>query len=450
MFKKVLIANRGEIALRVIRACKELGIQTVAVHSEVDLESLHVRLADEHVCIGPAASTASYLVKERIVAAAEITNADAIHPGYGFLAESAAFAEVCSESGLTFIGPQAVMIESMGDKVTARERMKAAGVPVVPGSEGSVETLAEAAEVAEQVGFPVMIKASAGGGGRGMRVARDKSELKSAFEMARAEAVTAFGSDVVYIEKSVERPRHTEIQILGDKHGNIVHLGERDCSLQRRHQKLLEESPSPAVNADLRARMGEAAVRGAEAIGYDSAGTVEFLLAENGQFYFMEMNTRIQVEHPVTECVTGIDLVKEQIRIAAGEKIGIRQQDVKLQGHAIECRINAESPQHGFRPSPGLIELVYFPGGPGIRIDSHIYPGFTVSPYYDSMIAKIIAHGTTREESIARMQRALEELIIEGLPTTAPFHQAVLATEEFRRGEIHTGFIETFEWLKQD
>ncbi len=446
MFDKILIANRGEIALRVIRACKELGVRTVAVHSEADRESLHVRMADEHVCIGPSRSSMSYLSKEQIIAAAEITDAAAIHPGYGFMAENAAFAEACRESNLVFIGPQPEIIEGMGDKVKARERMIEAGVPVVPGSDGPVPDEASALEVAKQIGYPVIVKASAGGGGRGMRVARTEGELRRGFAMARAEAANAFGSDVVYIERFVQRPRHVELQILGDQHGNVLHLGERDCSIQRRHQKLLEEAPSPAVDDDLRARMGGAAVRGARAIGYDSAGTVEFLLAADGEFYFMEMNTRIQVEHPVTECVTGIDLVKEQIKVAAGAPISFDQASVRVVGHAIECRINAESPRHNFRPSPGRVELVYFPGGPGIRVDSHIYPGCEVSPHYDSMIAKLVAHGADRDEAIARMRRALEELIVEGVPTTAPFHQAVLASDAFACGEFHTGFVEGFEW----
>ncbi|MAE68989.1 MAG: acetyl-CoA carboxylase biotin carboxylase subunit [Gemmatimonadetes bacterium] len=446
MFDKILIANRGEIALRVIRACKELGVSTVAVHSEADRESLHVRMADEHVCIGPAASTQSYLNKERIIAAAEITDASAVHPGYGFMAESAEFAEACRASHLVFIGPEPETIESMGNKVKARERMVDAGVPVVPGSDGPVETGPSALAVASEIGYPVIVKAAAGGGGRGMRVARSDAELETGIAMARAEAATAFGSDVVYIERFVERPRHVEIQILGDRLGSVIHLGERDCSIQRRHQKLLEEAPSPAVDDALRAKMGDAAVRGAEAIGYDSAGTVEFLLTPGGEFYFMEMNTRIQVEHPVTECVTGIDLVKEQIRVAAGDRLGFEQADVSVQGHAIECRINAESPRHNFRPAPGRIDLVYFPGGPGIRVDSHIYPGYDVSPHYDSMIAKLVAHGSTRDEAIRRMRRALEELIIEGIPTTAPFHQAVLASAEFSEGRVDTGFIERFEW----
>ena len=446
MFEKILIANRGEIALRVIRACKELGVPTVAVHSEADRESLHVRMADEHVCIGPAASSESYLNKERIIAAAEITDSAAIHPGYGFMAESAEFAEVCRASRLVFIGPKPETIESMGNKVKARARMVDAGVPIVPGSDGPVETGQSALAVARKIGYPVIVKAAAGGGGRGMRVTRSDSELEAGIAMARAEAATSFGSDVVYIERFVEHPRHVEIQILGDRHGSVIHLGERDCSIQRRHQKLLEEAPSPAVDDALRAQMGEAAVRGAEAIGYDSAGTVEFLLAPDGEFYFMEMNTRIQVEHPVTECVTGIDLVKEQIRVAAGDPLRFEQTDVTVQGHAIECRINAESPRHNFRPAPGRIDLIYFPGGPGIRVDSHIYPGYVVSPHYDSMIAKLVAHGSTRDEAIGRMRRALEELIIEGIPTTAPFHQAVLASDAFAKGEVDTSFVEHFEW----
>lgn len=446
MFSKILIANRGEIALRIIRACRELGIETVAVHSEADRESLHVRMADEHVCIGPPPSRASYLSPTQIIAAAEITNTDGIHPGYGFLAENAEFAEVCRASDIAFIGPSPEIIRSMGDKIAARERMQEAGVPVVPGSDGPVESPAEARDLVEKIGFPVIVKASAGGGGRGMRIARNEGELETGFDMARAEAESAFGSGVLYVERFVERPRHVEIQVMGDRHGTVVHLGERDCSIQRRHQKLLEEAPSPAVTPELRARMGEAAVRGARAVSYDSAGTVEFLLAPNGEFYFMEMNTRIQVEHPVTECVTGRDLIKDQIRVAAGEPLGYHQDDVRIVGHAIECRINAEDPRKGFRPAPGQVDLVYFPGGPGVRVDSHLYPGFTVSPHYDSMVAKLIAYGRSRDEAIARMKRALDELIVEGVPTTAPFHQAVLASEVFLAGEAHTGFIDGFEW----
>ena len=446
MFSKVLIANRGEIALRIIRACKELGVDTVAVHSEADRESLHVRMADEHVCIGPSPSAESYLKQSQIIAAAEITNTEAVHPGYGFLAENADFARACEASGLVFIGPTPDVIATMGDKVSARDRMRAAGIPLVPGSAGPVETKEIAAETAQEIGYPVMVKASAGGGGRGMRLATDESQLANAFLTARAEAESAFGNGTLYIERFVERPRHVEIQVLGDKHGNVIHLGERDCSIQRRHQKLLEEAPSPAVDAELREKMGETAVRGAQAIGYDSAGTVEFLVGSDGTFYFMEMNTRIQVEHPVTECVTGVDLVKEQIRCAAGEPLRFTQDDIVLRGHAIECRINAEDPRKGFRPSPGRVEVAYFPGGPGIRVDSHIYPGFSISPYYDSMIAKLVAVGETRDEAIARMARALDELVIEGVETTVAFHRAVMSDPRFREGDVHTGFLEDFDW----
>lgn len=412
MFKKILIANRGEIALRIIRTCKELGIKTVAVYSEADRYSLHVRFADEAVCIGPGPSKDSYLNIPRIIAAAEITNAEAIHPGYGFLAENAMFAEICESSGIKFIGPTPDAIEAMGDKALAKETMRKAGVPVIPGSDGVVETLEEAREIANEIGYPIMLKAAAGGGGKGMRILNDESELENAWQTARAEAEAAFGNPAVYIEKFIERPRHIEIQILADEYGNVIHLGERDCSIQRRHQKLVEESPSPIVTPGLREAMGQAAVKGAKSVKYRNAGTIEFLVDKNGNFYFMEMNTRIQVEHPVTEMVYGIDIVREQIRIAAGEKLNIKQRQLKPNGHAIECRINAEDSYNGFRPSPGKITGLHFPGGFGIRVDSHIYQDYVVPPYYDSLIAKLIAHGRTRDEAIARMLRALEEFVI--------------------------------------
>jgi len=412
LFKKILIANRGEIALRIIRTCKELGIKTVAVYSEADRYSLHVRFADEAVCIGPGPSKDSYLNIPRIIAAAEITNAEAIHPGYGFLAENAMFAEICESSGIKFIGPTPDAIEAMGDKALAKETMRKAGVPVIPGSDGVVETLEEAREIANEIGYPIMLKAAAGGGGKGMRILNDESELENAWQTARAEAEAAFGNPAVYIEKFIERPRHIEIQILADEYGNVIHLGERDCSIQRRHQKLVEESPSPIVTPGLREAMGQAAVKGAKSVKYRNAGTIEFLVDKNGNFYFMEMNTRIQVEHPVTEMVYGIDIVREQIRIAAGEKLNIKQRQLKPNGHAIECRINAEDSYNGFRPSPGKITGLHFPGGFGIRVDSHIYQDYVVPPYYDSLIAKLIAHGRTRDEAIARMLRALEEFVI--------------------------------------
>jgi len=443
LFKKILIANRGEIALRIIRTCKELGIKTVAVYSEADRYSLHVRFADEAVCIGPGPSKESYLNIPRIIAAAEITNAEAIHPGYGFLAENAMFAEICESSGIKFIGPTPEAIEAMGDKALAKETMKKAGVPVIPGSDGVVNSLEEAREIANEIGFPIMLKAAAGGGGKGMRMVKSEDELENAWQTARAEAEAAFGNPALYIEKFIERPRHIEIQILADEHGNVIHLGERDCSIQRRHQKLVEESPSPIVTPELREAMGQAAVKGAKSVKYRNAGTIEFLVDKNGNFYFMEMNTRIQVEHPVTEMVYGIDIVREQIRIAAGEKLGIKQRQLKPNGHAIECRINAEDPFNGFRPSPGKITALHFPGGFGVRVDSHIYQEYVIPPYYDSMIAKLIVHARTRDEAIARMLRALEEFVIEGVHTTIPFHIKLLNSPEFRSGvDYDTKFID--------
>jgi acetyl-CoA carboxylase biotin carboxylase subunit len=439
VFKKILIANRGEIALRVIRACRELGIGTVAVYSEADRDSLHVRFSDEDICIGPAASRESYLNIPRIVAAAEITGAEAIHPGYGFLAENAEFAEICDRSGLVFIGPTAEQIRRMGDKAEARRTMIEAGVPVVPGSKGAVDDVVTARAEAERIGFPVIIKAAAGGGGKGMRVAESADVIENTFTMARNEAAAAFNDARVYIERFVQRPRHVEIQVMGDQHGNLIHLGERDCSIQRRHQKLIEESPSPAITPETRQAMGEAAILAGRAIDYSNAGTVEFLLAESGDFFFMEMNTRIQVEHPVTEMVTGVDLVKEQIRSAAGERIG---GPPKLSGHAIECRINAEDPAHDFRPSPGRITAFHAPGGPGIRIDTHVYAGYSVPPFYDSLLGKLIAYGSTREEALGRAYQALEEFIIEGVKTTIPFLREVLRHPEFVAGNVDTHFLE--------
>ena len=446
MYGRVLIANRGEIARRVIRACTELGIESVAVHSEPDVDAPFVREADHAVCIGPAKAAESYLNIAAILEAAERTHSQAIHPGYGFLSENALFAQMVLQARLGWIGPPPSVIRTMGEKSSAKAAAQEAGLPVVPGSHGLLASLDEALSLADDMSYPVLLKADAGGGGRGMRKAGNPAELRQGWDEARREAASAFGNDAMYLEKFLGNARHIEFQVLADRWGNAVHLFERECSIQRRHQKLLEEAPSPAVDDALRAQMGEAAVRGAEAIGYDSAGTVEFLLAPDGEFYFMEMNTRIQVEHPVTECVTGIDLVKEQIRVAAGDPLRFEQTDVTVQGHAIECRINAESPRHNFRPAPGRIDLIYFPGGPGIRVDSHIYPGYVVSPHYDSMIAKLVAHGSTRDEAIGRMRRALEELIIEGIPTTAPFHQAVLASDAFAKGEVDTSFVEHFEW----
>ena len=444
MIRKILIANRGEIALRVIRAARELGIETVAVYSEADRDSLHVRLADEAVCIGPAPSAVSYLHIPRIISAAEITASDAIHPGYGFLSENAHFAEICDSCKIRFIGPTAEMIRLMGDKAMARRTMVAAGVPVTPGSEGVVTTVEEALEVAKALAYPVIIKAAAGGGGKGMRIATDEASLQNGIRTAQAEAEANFGSGAVYLERYVERPRHIEVQVMGDRHGSIVHLGERECSLQRRHQKLLEESPSPALTPDLRRRMGEAAVKGASSIRYEGAGTIEFLLGQDGQFYFMEMNTRIQVEHPVTEEVTRLDLIKAQIAVAAGDPLPWKQEEIRHEGHALECRINAERPDHNFQPSPGLVKYFHAPGGPGVRVDSHLYSGYTVPPHYDSMVAKIICWGKDRDESIARMRRALQETVVEGIETTIPFHLRILEDEGFQSGAIHTGYLEEF------
>jgi acetyl-CoA carboxylase biotin carboxylase subunit len=441
VFKRILIANRGEIALRIIRAAREMGIETVAVFSEADRESLHVRFADDDVCLGPAPSRESYLKVSRIIAAAEITGADAIHPGYGFLAENAEFAEICAKSNIAFIGPTPTQIRMMGDKATARRTMMDQGVPVVPGSPGPIENVDEALEFAKGAGFPVIIKASAGGGGKGMRVARDEEEFVKSFTTARSEATAAFGNGDVYVEKYLEKPRHIEFQILGDSHGNVIHLGERDCSIQRRHQKLIEEAPSPAMTPQLRAKMGEAAVKGAKAIDYVGAGTIEMLLDSDGSFFFMEMNTRIQVEHPVTEMLTGVDLVKEQIRVAAGEKLQYKQTP-PLTGHVIECRINAEDPAKNFQPSPGKIEVFHPPGGNGIRIDTHAYAGYTVPPYYDSMIAKLIVHGRDRAEALAKMRLALETFIVVGVSTTIPFLRRVMDDPNFVKGEFHTKFLE--------
>jgi len=442
MFKKILIANRGEIALRIIRACRELDIETVAVFSEGDREALHVKAADEAVCIGPVASARSYLNIPNIISAAELTGVDAIHPGYGFLSENARFSEICESCKISFIGPSPQVIETMGDKAMARKTMIENGVPVVPGSKDVITDEKTAGIVAHEIGYPVLIKASAGGGGKGMRVAQNAKELSKAIQAAQSEAQASFGNAEVYLEKYVEEPRHIEFQILGDNYGNIVHLGERDCSLQRRHQKLLEESPSSAITPELRAKMGAVAVQASKSANYSNAGTIEFLLDRHGNFYFIEMNTRIQVEHPVTEMVTGLDLVKEQIRLAAGEPLGYTQEDIQPRGWAIECRINAEDPDKNFMPSPGLINIYHAPGGPGVRVDSAVYQGYTVSPYYDSMVGKLIVWGATRQEAIARMKRALEEFVIEGIHTTIPFHLKVLDNAFYQRGEVYTNFIQ--------
>jgi len=444
MFEKILIANRGEIAVRIIRAAKELGIKTVAIFSEADRDSLHVELADESVCVGPAMSTESYLKIPNVIAAAEITGATAIHPGYGFLAENAQFARICEMHHITFIGPSPECIVNMGDKATARKTATANGVPLTEGTD-IIKTIEEAKDhVNNRITYPVMIKATAGGGGKGMRIARNDEELETNIIAAQNEAEAAFGNPDVYIEKYVEDPRHIEIQIIGDKHGNVVHLGERDCSIQRRHQKLIEEAPSVVLTDDVRKAMGEAAVKLAKAIDYDSAGTLEFLVDKENKFYFMEMNTRIQVEHTVTEMVTGVDIIKEQIIAAAGGELTVTQEDVELTGHAIECRINAEDSEAGFLPSPGKLTRYISSGGIGIRIDSHSYEGYEISPYYDSMIAKLIVHGKDRDEAIARMERALKEYKIEGVDTTIPFHLKVLENEAFKKGDVYTSFIETY------
>ena len=442
MFKKILIANRGEIALRVIRACRELGIRTVAVFSEADRDSLHVRFADEDICIGPPISTLSYLNIPSILSAAMVTDADAIHPGYGFLAENAHFSEVCEDCKLVFIGPSPEAIRKMGDKSEAKKTVAKAGVPVIPGSDDKITTPEEAIEIAKKIGYPIILKASAGGGGKGMRLVRSELEISNAFLTASNEANKAFGDPSLYIEKYLEEPRHIEFQILGDKSGNIIHLGERECSIQRRHQKLVEEAPSVALDEHLRNKMGKAAIRAAKSVGYVGAGTVEFLLDKNKNFYFMEMNTRIQVEHPVTEMITGIDIVKEQIMIASGEKVSISQKDVKIMGHSIECRINAEDSENGFRPCPGKIETYHAPGGPGVRVDSHAYEEYVIPSYYDSMISKLIVKGNDREEAIKIMHRALDEYIIEGIKTTIPFHLKIIENRDFLEGNLSTSFIE--------
>jgi len=450
MFQKVLVANRGEIALRVIRACKELGVATVAVYSEADRECLHVRFADDDVCIGRAPGRDSYLNIPRLIAAAEITGADAIHPGYGFLAENPEFAEKVGASNITFIGPTPDQIRQMGDKATARKIAQKLKVPTVPGSAGPVESPDEGLKIAAKIGFPVIIKAAAGGGGKGMRVAADPEQFPQAFNLATQEALAAFGSGEVYLEKYLARPRHIEIQIMGDTHGKVMHLCERDCSVQRRHQKLIEEAPSPALDQTLREDIGDAAVKLAESIGYVGAGTIEFLLDEDGSFYFMEMNTRIQVEHPVTEMCTNFDLVKEQIRVAAGEPLSFVMNGNRLRGHAIECRVNAEDPARNFQPSPGLITAYHPPGGPGVRVDTHIYAGYTVPPYYDSLLAKVIVHGNTRIEALARMRQALDSFIIEGVTTTIPFLGRVMRHADFIAGKVDTKFLEREPQLLKD
>ncbi len=444
MIKRLLIANRGEIAVRIIRAAKEMGIETVAVYSQADKEALHVQLADEAYCIGPTASKDSYLNFTNIMSVATLTGADAIHPGYGFLAENADFAEICAECNITFVGPSAAAINKMGIKDVARTTMIEAGVPCVPGSDGIVPSIEAAIDVAEEIGYPVIIKATAGGGGKGIRIARDEESLKKGIAITQQEAETAFGNPGVYIEKYIEDFRHVEIQVLADSHGHTVHLGERDCSIQRRLQKLVEETPSPALTPEKRAEMGEAAVKAAEAVNYTGAGTVEFIYAADGQFYFMEMNTRIQVEHPVTEYVTGIDLIKEQIKVAGGEALSFTQEEITFNGFAIECRINAENPAKNFMPSAGRVNMYLPPGGPGVRIDSAVYPGYMIPPYYDSMVAKVITHGATRDEALSKMKRALSEFVVEGIHTTIPFHLKLLDNEVFKSGDFNTKFLELY------
>jgi acetyl-CoA carboxylase biotin carboxylase subunit len=441
LFDKILVADRGEIALRVIRSCTELGIPTVAIHSEADGNSLHIGLADEDVCIGPPPGDQSYRNYSRVLSAADITNADAIHPGYGPLAENAEFAELCRSCGITFIGPSVESIRTMGDKASARAAMESAGVPTSPGT-GILQDFGEAKEAAKEIGYPVRLKAAAGGGGRGMRTVESEGDLEYAWQVAHTEAAAAFSSGHLYLEKEIVNPRHVEVQVMGDQHGKVLHVGERECSIQRRHQKLIEESPSPAVDPELRARMMQAAVKGAAAASYYGAGTVEFLLSDTNEFYFLEMNTRIQVEHPVTEMVTGLDLIKQQVQVAAGEKLPLEQEDVVFEGHAIECRINAEDPAHDFRPSPGKITAFHVPGGPGVRVDTHAYTGYLIPSQYDSLLAKLIVYGPTREDAVARMLRALAEFVIEGVPTTIPFHREAIAHPDFKAGTFSTEFVQ--------
>jgi len=455
MLRRVLIANRGEIALRVLRACRELGIETVAVYSQADADALHVQLAGQAVCIGPARAADSYLNQDALLTVAKATGCDGVHPGYGFLSENADFADACAAAGLTFIGPSGDVIRAMGNKAAARKLMQSAGVPVVPGSDGAVDTAEQARALADSIGYPVLIKASAGGGGRGMRRVYEPEQLIPLFEEARSESLACFGSGEMYLEKLIVNPRHIEFQIMADGQGHVIQLGDRDCSIQRRNQKLLEESPSKALTPELRERMGTAAVAAARAAGYVNAGTIEFVLAPDGQFYFIEMNTRIQVEHPVTELVTGLDLVREQLRIAAGLPLSLTQEEVSLTGHAIECRVNAEDAAAGFRPCPGTTEFLHFPGGPGVRVDSMLYNGYAVSPYYDSLVAKIIVHAPTRLEAIRRMRRALEELVIQGYPTTADFCHLILHHPDFIKGQYDTGFLaahqeELLNWDKEE
>lgn len=450
MFNKILIANRGEIAIRIIRACKELGIKTVSVHSQADADSLHVHLADESVCIGKASSKDSYLNIPALISAAEITDAEAIHPGYGFLAENAHFAEVCASCQITFIGPKPEVIRLMGDKVAAIRTAIKAGLPTTPGSNGPVKDEKAALEIAHRIKYPVIIKASAGGGGKGMRIAHTDISLTKAFQTARTEAEAAFGNPEVYIEKYVEEPRHIEVQILGDQYGHVIHLGERDCTIQRNHQKLIEEAPSPVLNARQRKKLGKYALKLAKQVNYNSAGTIEFLMNKDGDFYFMEMNTRVQVEHPVTELIMGVDIIKEQIKVAAGERLSVVKDIMEPRGHAIECRINAENPEDGFRPSPGLITTYHVPGGPGVRVDTHLYQGYRVPPYYDSLLAKIIVHAPNRQEAIRRMIRALDEMVVDGIHTTTGFLKTILESETFRRGNYSTHFVEKFMKKKNE